>query len=284
MPFAARGTAEKVTMGRPRARQHDEPPESAELLERLATAPAAELPSLRERLVIAWMPMAERLARRYRGRGEAMEDLLQVAALGLVKAVNRYDPARGGPFPGFAVPTIDGELKRHFRDHVWSLHVPRPIKELRARVRAACRELGTDDPAAVAARTGLPEDEVRDALASMGDTSTLSLDRPLDGATATLRDTLGEEDPALDAVVDREALRPRLRELADRERALLFLRYFRDMKQSEIGARLGISQMHVSRLLRETCQALRTAVLGDADGCPPPAVPARGPDRAERGR
>jgi RNA polymerase sigma-B factor len=251
---------------RPPARRHDEPAESAELLRRLAVAAPGEREALRERLVVVWMPMADRLARRYRGRGESLDDLRQVAALGLVKAVRRYDPARGSAFPSFAVPTVDGELKRHFRDHVWSVHVPRQVKEARARVRAACRELGTEEPVVLAEHTGLPEDDVRDALAAAAELSPLSLDRAAGETAATLNDALGGPDPALERVVDRESVRDRLVLLPERERSLLYLRYFADMKQRDIATALGISQMHVSRLLRETCAGLRAAVLDENGG------------------
>ncbi|WP_335980476.1 sigma-70 family RNA polymerase sigma factor [Streptomyces sp. CA2R106] len=246
------------------ATPHEEPAESADLLRRLSTAGPEQREALRERLVVVWMPMAHRLAGRYRGRGESLEDLRQVAALGLVKAVRRYDPVRGHAFPSFAVPTIDGELKRHFRDYVWSVHVPRAVKELRARVRTACRELGTDDPGAVAAHTALPEGAVQEAIASMDEFSTLSLDHRVHDGTATLHDVVGATDPALETVERREAVRPGMGALTERERMLLYLRYFRDMKQADIGELLGISQMHVSRLLNEICATLRAGMSGEA--------------------
>ncbi|WNI14291.1 SigB/SigF/SigG family RNA polymerase sigma factor [Actinacidiphila sp. ITFR-21] len=258
---------------RARGRRRDEPAESDDLFRRMLTENRdPEREAFRHRLIIAWMPMARRLAGRYRGRGEAAEDLQQVALLGLIKAVDRFDPARGHAFAAFAVPTIDGEIKRHFRDHLWTVHVPRSVQELRMQVRAACQEIdgehrgGRPTAEAVAARTGLSEREARAGLAALDSLLTLSLDAPLDAGAAgvgVLGDTIGACDPALDAVVDREAVKPGLRDLPQRERTILFLRFFRDMKQIEIADQLGISQMHVSRLLNAVCAQLRTAAAED---------------------
>jgi RNA polymerase sigma-B factor len=245
-------------------RRHDEPTDSDDLFRRMAAAPPGqERNALRQQLIMAWMPMAERLATRYRDRGESLDDLRQVAALGLVKAVSRYDPARGHAFASYAVPTIDGELKRHFRDHLWSVHVPRGIQELRAKVRVASQELGTTTALAeIAARTGLCEEQVKAGLSALTGYAALSLDAPLDAEHGgPLVETMGASDPAYDAVLDRESVKPRLRALPRRERMILFMRYFEDMKQSEIAEVLGISQMHVSRLLRNTCAQLRNAVM-----------------------
>jgi RNA polymerase sigma-B factor len=220
---------------------------------------------LRERLVIAWLPMAERLARRYRDRGESLDDLRQVAALGLVKAVRRFDPSQGKAFATYAVPTIDGELKRHFRDCSWSVHVPRGVQEARSKVRAVCQEIGDRAPVDVIAdRTGLSHDDVRAGLGALQGYSALSLDAPLGpGADATLEDALGHDEDAYQTVLDREAVRPQMTALPPRERRILFMRFFQDMKQAEIASALGISQMHVSRLLSTTCERVRHAV---ADG------------------
>ncbi|MFD9482456.1 RNA polymerase sigma factor SigF [Streptomyces sp. NPDC059991] len=249
---------------------HDDAPDTAAAFARLAALPdGPERHALRQDLVRAWLPMAERLAGRFRNRGEALDDLRQVAALGLVKAVDRYDPEHGAAFESFAVPTITGELKRHFRDHMWTLHVPRRVQDLRGRVRAARQELmqtaGTRNPsvADIAAHTGMTEDEVKAGLEALESFSALSLDAELPGAEDgySLSDSLGAVDPALDIVVDREAVKPGLRRLPPRERQILYMRFFRDMTQSRIAEDLGISQMHVSRLITRCCTRLRDQAL-----------------------
>lgn len=251
---------------------HDDAPDTAAAFARLISLPEGpEREALRQELIRQWLPMAERLAGRFRNRGEAIEDLRQVAALGLVKAVDRYDPQRGAAFESFAVPTITGELKRHFRDHMWTLHVPRRVQDLRGRVRAARQELaqtaGGDSPsvAELAAHTGMTEDEVKAGLEALDSYSALSLDAELRGAQDgfSLGDSLGAPDPALDVVVDREAVKPGLRRLPPRERQILYMRFFGDMTQSRIAEDLGISQMHVSRLISRCCTRLRDQALRD---------------------
>ncbi|MET7761529.1 SigB/SigF/SigG family RNA polymerase sigma factor [Streptomyces sp. NPDC005393] len=251
---------------------HDDAPDTGPEFREIARLPdGPEKDALRQRVVEAWMPMAERLARQYRNRGEALEDLEQVAALGLVKAVKRYDPEQGTAFAAFAVPTIVGEIKRHFRDHLWVLHVPRRVQDLRNRVRAAHRELShslDDRPPRteeIAERTGLTEKEVRTGMEAMGSFTPLSLDAQLPGADDgySLVDTLGGQEPAYDRVVDREAVRPALTRLADRERQILYMRFFCDMTQSRIAEQLGISQMHVSRLINRTCSTLRAQAMAE---------------------
>ncbi|CAL9341553.1 SigB/SigF/SigG family RNA polymerase sigma factor [Streptomyces sp. enrichment culture] len=254
-----------------RARHHhDDAPDTARDFERLAALPQGpKREELCSRLVEAWLPMAHRLAAKYRNRGESLEDLEQVAALGLVKAVNRYDPAMGTPFVPFAVPTITGEIRRHFRDHTWDVHVPRRVQELRNKVRAAVRELNTavDDrtPSVreIAAHTGLSEEDVSAGLEAMETFRSLSLDASASADSDdgySLVDTLGHTEAAYDTAVAREAVKPCLRELPERQRKVLYLRYFRDMTQSRIGKELGISQMHVSRLLSKSCERVRRQV------------------------
>ncbi|MGW7382316.1 SigB/SigF/SigG family RNA polymerase sigma factor [Streptomyces sp. NPDC054794] len=251
-------------------RPHDDAPDTAALFARLAGLDdGPEREALRDELVTAWLPMAHRIAGRFRDRGESVEDLRQVAALGLVKAVDRFDPERGA-FESYAVPTITGEVKRHFRDRMWALRVPRRVQELRNRVRLARRELtenpGTPEPsvADLAAHTGLTEDEVGTGLEALESFSTLSLDAELatgdDGYS--LADTLGATDSSYDVVVDRESAREGLRRLPERERAILYMRFFEDMTQSRIADRLGISQMHVSRLISRSCARIRDEALG----------------------
>ncbi|NLU71945.1 SigB/SigF/SigG family RNA polymerase sigma factor [Streptomyces sp. HNM0575] len=248
---------------------HDDAPDTAAHFERITSLPdGPEKEELRQEVVRAWMPMADRLAQRFRNRGENLEDLQQVAALGLVKAVARYDPARGCAFESFAVPTIVGEIKRHFRDYMWDLHVPRRVQELRNRVRASSRELGVtlDDRsptvAQIAEHSGLSQEDVVIGMEALESYSALSLDAELskneDGYS--LLDTLGATEPGFDRVTYREAVKPQLRNLPERERYILYLRFFCDMTQSSIAEQLGISQMHVSRLISRTCERLHREV------------------------
>ncbi|MFD5539524.1 SigB/SigF/SigG family RNA polymerase sigma factor [Streptomyces sp. NPDC127079] len=262
-------TPGRTAAGTPR-RTHDDAPDTAALFTRLAALEEGpERDALRDELVAAWLPMAHRIAGRFRDRGEAVEDLRQVAALGLVKAVDRYDPSRGA-FESYAVPTITGEVKRHFRDRMWALRVPRRVQELRNRVRVARRVLtenpGSPEPtiADLAAHTGLTEDEVSAGLEALESFSTLSLDAELSSTEDgySLADTLGDTDGSYDTVIDREAAKEGLRRLPERERAILYMRFFEDMTQSRIADQLGISQMHVSRLISRSCARVRAEAMG----------------------
>lgn len=231
-----------------------------------------EKDELRRATVCAWLPMAHRLASRFRDRGEPLDDLRQVAAMGLVKAVDRYDPGRGKAFETYAIPTVVGELKRHFRDHTWDVHVPRRVQDLRNQVRVARRDLartlGGRQPteAEIAAVTGLCAEDVRAGLEALDSYRTLSLDAEMPRAKdgSCLADTLGLCDHALDIAVDREAVKPGLRSLPERERTILYLRFFRDMTQDRIAETLGISQMHVSRLIAQCCEEVRRQALQEA--------------------
>ncbi|MER5890714.1 SigB/SigF/SigG family RNA polymerase sigma factor [Streptomyces sp. NPDC001941] len=252
---------------------HDDAPDTTEAFRRLTALPAGhERDTLRQEVTAAWLPMADRLAGRFRNRGESLEDLRQVAALGLVKAVDRYDPGRGTAFESFAVPTITGEIKRHFRDHMWTLHVPRRVQDLRGRVRTACQELsqtaGGRNPTVgeIARQAHMSEEEAVAGMEALDSFTALSLDAELPGSDDgySLQDGLGSVDRALDVVVDRESVRPRLRDLPERERRILYMRFFRDMTQSSIAADLGISQMHVSRLISRCCSRLREDIMRDA--------------------
>ncbi|MFJ8110608.1 RNA polymerase sigma factor SigF [Streptomyces sp. NPDC096132] len=258
---------------RARHHPHDDAPDTAEAFRRLAALPPGpRRDTLRGQIVEAWLPMADRIAGRFRNRGENYEDLRQVAALGLVKAVDRYDPGRGKAFESYAVPTVTGEIKRHFRDHLWTVHVPRRVQDLRNRVRFACQDLSQTVPGRrptvteIAVQAQLSEEDVRVGLEALDSFTALSLDAELPGGEDgySLSDVLGAADPALDTVVDREAVRPRLAALPERERAILYMRFFGDMTQSRIAERLGISQMHVSRLINRCCDRLREQVLKDA--------------------
>ncbi|MGW7407718.1 SigB/SigF/SigG family RNA polymerase sigma factor [Streptomyces sp. NPDC054833] len=260
------------TTTRTKPHPHDDAPDTAEAFERLVELPdGPERRALRDELVRLWLPMAERIAVRFRDRGETLEDLYQVAALGLVKAVDHYDPARGRAFEAYAVPTVTGEIKRHFRDHMWTLHVPRRVQDLRNRVRSTAKELAQTIPgraptvAEIAAHAQLTEDEVRTGVEALECFSALSLNAELPGTEGyALSDALGESDPGYDLVVDRIAVKPCLEALPERERLILYLRFFRGMTQSRIAEQLGISQMHVSRLLSGCFDRLREDLLAEA--------------------
>ncbi|MER5359968.1 SigB/SigF/SigG family RNA polymerase sigma factor [Streptomyces sp. NPDC002785] len=254
-------------------RRHDDSPSTAAAFRLLRTLPAGpERDELRQATICAWLPMAYRLASRFRNRGESLEDLRQVAAIGLVKAADRYDPFRGTAFETYAVPTVVGELKRHFRDYMWDVHVPRRVQDLRNRVRVARRDLTqrlegrVPTNAEVAAETGLSHEDVLLGLEALDSYSTLSLDSDMPGTDNgySLGDTLGSCDPALDVAVDRESVKPGMRNLPERERTILYMRFFRDMTQGSIAEALGISQMHVSRLLSQCCEQLRRQALQGA--------------------
>jgi RNA polymerase sigma-B factor len=254
---------------------HDDAPRTAAAFDRLSHLPdGPEREAVRDELVRAWLPMSERIAGRYRGKGESAEDLRQVAALGLVKAVDGYDPERGHAFESYAVPTVTGEIKRHFRDHMWVLHVPRRVQELRNRVRVALRDLSATEAgsdrrptiAEIAEYAQLSEEDVRAGLEALDSFTALSLDAESPGGEAgmTLAGLLGECDSGFDLVVDREGVKPALRTLPERERTILYLRYFQGMTQSRIAEELGLSQMHVSRLISTSCATVRDRVLADA--------------------
>lgn len=231
----------------------------------------AERDRVRDELVVLWLPMAHRLASKFRDRGESLRDLQQVAAVGLVKAVDGFDPARGILFEGYAIPTITGEIKRHFRDRMWAVRVPRRVQELRNKVRLARRELlqrpGSAEPTPVdiAAHTDLTVEEVKDGIEALDSYASLSLDAQLapgdDSDSLSLINTLSTTEGAFDAVIDREAVKGALSRLPERERHILYLRFFEDQSQSSIGEQLGISQMHVSRLIARSCQRVRDEAL-----------------------
>lgn len=225
-------------------------------------------------VVEAWLPVAHRIAGSFRDKGESIEDLRQVASMGLLKAVNNHDPQQG-PFESYAIPTIRGELRRHFRDHMWDVHVPRRVQGLRNTVRLARQELsqlpgGSEEPSigAIAAQSGLTEDEVRDGLKAIDGFSALSLDAgllPSDGQGFSLVDGVGAPDGAYDVVTDRVAAKTGLEHLPERERSILYMRFFEDMTQSRIAEKFSISQMHVSRLIHDSCMRVREEASRDWD-------------------
>jgi RNA polymerase sigma-B factor len=230
-------------------------------------------PEIRDELVTAHLGLAEYLARRFDNRGEPVDDLVQVACVGLVKAVDRFDPARGLEFSTFATPTIVGELKRHFRDKGWAVRVPRRVQELHLRLSQVIAGLGQDlgrSPtiAEIAREATASEEEVLEAMEAGHAYRTTSLDAPArgDDPGPSLGDQLGDDDERLSYTDDWLSLSPLLAELPERERAILHLRFFQGRTQSEIAERMGISQMHVSRLLTRSLTQLRErAGAGEAD-------------------
>jgi RNA polymerase sigma-B factor len=228
-------------------------------------------PALRDELIEAHLGLAEYLARRFANRGEPLDDLVQVASLGLVKAVERFDPGRGLEFTTFATPTIVGELKRHFRDKGWAVRVPRRVQELHLRVTRVIDDLALElgrSPTVqeISQRAGTTEDEVIEAIDAGSAYRSASLDagRSDDDESPGLLGQLGETDPELARAERRAALGPLISELPEREQVMLYLRFYEGLTQSEIAKRLGISQMHVSRLLSRSLQQLRElAEAGD---------------------
>jgi RNA polymerase sigma-B factor len=231
-------------------------------------------PAAREQLVERFLPLARQLARRYQRGGEQLDDLVQVASLGLLKAIDRFDPARETAFSSFAVPTILGELKRHFRDKGWAVRVPRDLQELAVKVdRVAeemARELGrAPTPAEIAERTGSTLELVLEAREASAAYRAVSLDRPRtdeeeDGDSYA--DAIGAEDPGFRLAEASATVERLMRVLSEREREVLRLRFEEDLTQSEIGARVGVSQMHVSRLIRQSIARLRDEAEGPESG------------------
>ena len=217
---------------------------------------------LREELIEAHLGLVEYLSRRFAGRGEPLEDLIQVATIGLIKAVDRFDPEREVEFSTYATPTIVGELKRHFRDKGWAVRVPRRLQELNLQLGEIMGQLAqklgrSPTVAEMAEAAGTSEDEVLEGLDSAHAYTLTSLDAPAGEEDLALREQIGNEDEALELLEYRTSLLPLLEQLPPRERTMLYLRFFRGMTQSEIADRLGISQMHVSRLLTKTLANLR---------------------------
>ncbi len=255
------GSVEDTTDRRTAARNR-----SRDLFVAMGEAPdgSADRQAAREALVELHLPLVEHLARRFAGRGEPLDDLIQVGTIGLIKSVDRFDTERGVEFSTYATPTIVGEIKRHFRDKGWAVRVPRRLQELRLSLTTATEELShalgrAPTVAELATKIGASEEDVLEGLESSNAYSTVSLDAgsETDDGPATVLETIGVDDEALDGVVYRETLRPLLARLAPRERQILMLRFFRNMTQSQIADEVGISQMHVSRLLTKTLADLR---------------------------
>jgi RNA polymerase sigma-B factor len=228
-------------------------------------ADSATFTRQRDRIVERCLPLADHIARRFDGRGEPRDDLVQVARVGLVNAVIRFDVDAGSDFVSFAVPTIMGEVRRHFRDNSWSVKVPRRLKELHLRLGAATAELSQSlgrapTPSELAAELGMDREEIVEGLVAGSSYNTLSIDSGGGSGTEdapAIADTLGDVDLSLDQIENREALRPLLEALPERERTVLLLRFFESLTQTQIAERVGISQMHVSRLLAKSLARLR---------------------------
>lgn len=226
----------------------------------------------RDALVARHLPRARRVAAQHWRRTEPLDDLEQVASIGLMKALERFDPSHGAALWTFALPTIAGELKRHYRDNCSAIRVPRPLRERAALVQralaAATAELGRSPTAReLAERTRLAREDVVEALEALSASDPRSLDEALSSfgnGSATVGDLVGADDGRLESAERRAAMAPALRTLPKRERAILHLRFEEDLTQSEIAERLGISQMHVSRLLRSALASLRES-LGAPD-------------------
>lgn len=225
----------------------------------------------REQLAERYLPLARRLARRYQRSEEPLEDLVQVASLGLLKAIDRFDTSRDVAFSSFAVPTILGELKRHFRDRTWSVRVPRDLQELALRVDRVVAELSLDKHRAptvaeLAETLDASEEQILEALRAGGAYHAGSLDAPRPGQVdadvpgESLADALGEEEDGFERAEERATLAPLLAHVSSRERLVLTLRFGEDLTQAEIGERIGVSQMQVSRLIRQALIRLRAGL------------------------
>jgi RNA polymerase sigma-B factor len=242
-----------------------EPNRRQELREQFVAYAHGRDAGLRERLVAAHIGLAEYLARRFANRGEPLDDLVQVASLGLLKAVDRFDPERGVEFSTYATHTIVGELKRHFRDKGWAIRAPRRMQELYLRLGKVVATLGQElgrSPtiAELATEVKVSEEEVLEALEAGQAYRSTSLDAPTGNEEGeTLATRIGGEDPSLEDAESRATLSPLLAQLPPRERLILHMRFFDGLTQSEIATRLGISQMHVSRLLARSMAQLRSA-------------------------
>lgn len=241
-----------------------------DMFRRLATLDEESMQAQRERdaIVERCLPLADHIARRFRNRGEPLEDLIQVARVGLLNAVNRFSVDNGSEFIAFAVPTMMGEVRRHFRDHGWSVKVPRRLKELNMQLKNAREELShqlnrAPTASEIAVKLGIDQEEVVQAQIASCAYTTLSSDAPAgasddDGRSVT--NTFGDHDLNLDKVLDVATVRPLLAALPEREQTVLRLRFFDNMTQTQIAGQLGISQMHVSRLLTRSLNGLRQQV------------------------
>ena len=245
-----------MSPSRPRIR-HD-----AEERELFALRPDA---AAREELVRRFLPLAEYLARRFSGRGESHDDLFQVASLGLLNAIDRFDTERDVQFTTYAAATIVGEIKRHFRDKGWAIRVPRRLQEVGLRMNSVLPELSQELGRAptveeLAAKSDATPEEILEAMEASQAYSTSSLDAPAGDDAAAPIDVLGSEDESMTLLEEWATVAPAVRRLPKRERTVLYLRFFRGLTQSEIARQVGVSQMHVSRILAQTLRTLRDTV------------------------
>lgn len=221
--------------------------------------------ALREQLISEHLGLVTHIARKYVNRGEPLDDLIQVGTIGLIKAIDRFEPDKGFEFSTFAMPTIVGEIKRYFRDKTWAVRVPRRLQELGASVSKAVTELSQQldrSPTAqeIATHLKIELDDVVEAINANSAYSTVSLDTAFDPEAPSLGDRFGSVDEALEGVEYRESLKPLLLALPEREKDILVMRFFENKSQTEIARTLGISQMHVSRILAQTLTKLRTSL------------------------
>jgi RNA polymerase sigma-B factor len=250
---------------------HDEYQPLLPLFDQLtgATLPDDERTRVRDLLVTGHLPLARHIAWKFRNRGQPDDDLLQVATLGLIHAVDRFDPTRSVSFLSFAVPTITGEIRRYFRDSTWTLRVPRSLKELHASIAEATTRLGQQlgrapRPSELAADLGIPVDKVNEGLQAGFAYSTDSLDEPGTDGYSPAEGHLGQIDHSLGLVEDRATLDPALARLPEREARIVVMRFVDNLTQSQIAERVGLSQMHVSRLLAASLRTLRKTIEQDA--------------------
>src|SRR6187397_327801 len=242
---------------------------SAELFVELTAegASAATRDAARDDLVRLHLPLVEHCARRFRNRGEPLEDLVQVGTIGLLKSIDRFDLDRGVEFSTYATPTIIGEIKRYFRDKGWAIRVPRRLQELRMQIGTASAELTqslgrSPTPRELAGAIGCSVEEIIEGIESSNAYSTLSLDATDDAEDGggSMLDAIGVMDENLEHVEIRESLKPLLDALEPREKKILLLRFFKNRTQTQIAEEIGVSQMHVSRLLTRTLDQLRTSL------------------------
>ncbi|GAD82380.1 RNA polymerase sigma factor SigF [Nocardia asteroides] len=228
--------------------------------------------TIRAEVIGLCLPLADHIARKFTGRGEQFDDLEQTARVGLVLAVDRYDVTRGYSFLSFAIPTIMGEVRRHFRDHTWAVHVPRRLKELQLRIGPATEELSQRLgrlPNAQELATELDVDllEVTRTLVASNGYQTNSIDGitedDRDNASQPITDTLGADEPCYELTEDADAVRPLIAALPSTDRRVLIMRFYENMTQSQIARRLGVSQMQISRILARTLSSLREQALGE---------------------
>ena len=238
-----------------------------EMFEQLAALEAGtgEHEKLRAALIERHLPLVTFMARKFADRGEPLDDLIQVGTIGLIKAIDRFEISKGFEFSTFATPTIVGEIKRHFRDKTWAVRVPRRLQELGASVTKATTELTqkldrSPTPKEIAKHLGITVDDVAEALESNAAYSTVSLDVTSETSTS-IGETFGALDEALEGVEYRESLKPLLAQLDDREKRILQMRFFDNLSQSQIATELGISQMHVSRILNKVLTHLREGLI-----------------------